>query len=314
MPQRTIGIDASYPVTFAQKGYGEVTVRAEAGASNPGDGAWEVVAMSGGSGLSIIPERGEALLKPRGDVEQMLTTLAELAHRWSAEHPPAHLTVSRERELLNVKAEGKGGHSSEPESGHNALGDLTAFLATLDLKMNAWGALASFIGTTVGTETDGASLGIAHRDELMGPLTVNLAFLQKEGEVPVARINTRVPRGISNEEMTNRLREKAEPFSRRTGARIVAESRLLSQPHVADERFVSTLLSVWEDVTGTPGKAVAIGGGTQARLFPGGVDFGPALAMEHYRGHGPDEYLTPGELMRIAELTIAALWRLAGGE
>jgi hypothetical protein len=33
--------------------------------------------------------------------------------------------------------------------------------------------------------------------------------------------------------------------------------------------------------------------------------------MEHYRGHGTDEYLTVDELHRIAELTVAAFWRLA---
>jgi dipeptidase D len=64
-------------------------------------------------------------------------------------------------------------------------------------------------------------------------------------------------------------------------------------------------------VTGTPGKPVAIGGGTQARLFPGGVDFGPAEDMVLYRGHGTDEYLTPEEVHRIAELTMAAVVRLA---
>jgi succinyl-diaminopimelate desuccinylase len=92
------------------------------------------------------------------------------------------------------------------------------------------------------------------------------------------------------------------------------ESELFSEPHWAppEGKLVKSLLEVWEEVTGAPGKPIAIGGGTQARLFPGGVDFGPASSMEHYRGHGPDEYLTVGELHRIAELTVAALWKLAG--
>jgi hypothetical protein len=34
--------------------------------------------------------------------------------------------------------------------------------------------------------------------------------------------------------------------------------------------------------------------------------------MEHYRGHGTDEYLTQAELRRIAELTVAAVWKLTG--
>lgn len=65
-------------------------------------------------------------------------------------------------------------------------------------------------------------------------------------------------------------------------------------------------------MTGKPGRPIAIGGGTQARLFPGGVDFGPGDDMVHYRGHGTDEYLTPEELHRVAELTVAAVWKLAG--
>jgi len=79
----------------------------------------------------------------------------------------------------------------------------------------------------------------------------------------------------------------------------------------AEGKLVSSLLAVWQEVTGTPGRPIAVGGGTEARLFPGGVDFGPTLSMEHYRGHGTDEYMTVGELHRVAELTVAAVWRLA---
>src|SRR4029077_4282673 len=97
-----------------------------------------------------------------------------------------------------------------------------------------------------------------------------------------------------------------------SGAAIAATTEIASEPHVAplDGELVQSLLAVWQEVTGLPGKAIAIGGGTQARLFPGGVDFGPSTDMVHYRGHGTDEYMTPAELERIAELTVSALWRL----
>ena len=79
-----------------------------------------------------------------------------------------------------------------------------------------------------------------------------------------------------------------------------------------DGPLVRTLLEVWEEVTGESALPVAIGASTQAQLFPDGVDFGPALTMGAYRGHGPDEFMTIDEIERNAELTIAALWRLAG--
>ena len=81
-----------------------------------------------------------------------------------------------------------------------------------------------------------------------------------------------------------------------------------------DGKFVKTLLEVWEEVTGEPGKPIAIGGGTQARLFPNGVDFGLSTDDKHYRGHGADEYMRPEELFMAAELTISAILRLTTDE
>jgi len=315
-PDRTIGLDAAYPVTHAQKGYGIVTFRAQPVAS-PKPGKWRVARMSGGSGMSIIAERGEALLERTGTPEERSgaeAELARLAADWAKAHPPARLAVSREGDLLKLTAEGRGGHSSVPTSGHNALGDLTAFLATLDLRMDPWGSLAAFTGIAVGTETNGASLGFAHRDPVMGELTSNLSFLREDKGAPVAEINVRYPRGITRAVMEKQLADRTAAFSRRTGAAIVTTVNLTSEPHLAPTEgpLVSSLLQVWQDVTGNPGRPVSIGGGTQARLFKGGVDFGPAEDMEHYRGHGTDEYLTPAELRRIAELTVAAVWKLAG--
>ena len=315
-PDRTIGIDAAYPVTHAQKGYGVLTFRAQP-VAEPRPGKWRVAKMSGGSGMSIIAERGEALLERTGTARERsgaFLELSRLAAQWAQAHPPAKLAVSFEGDLLKLTAEGRGGHSSAPASGHNALGDLTAFLATLDLRMDAWGALAAFAGIAVGTETDGRSLGIAHRDEVMGELTSNLSFLREDQGAPVAQINIRVPRGITTEQIESRLADRSAAFARRTGATVTTEANLLTEPHLAaaEGPLVSGLLEVWREVTGKPGRPIAIGGGTQARLFPGGVDFGPAEDMEHYRGHGTDEYITPEELHRIAELTVAAVWKLAG--
>ena len=313
MPDRTIGIDAAYPVTYAQKGYGVVTFRAQP-VAKPRAGTWQVTRITGGSCMSIIPERGEALVKATGDRKAALAELSRLAATWAQAHPPAKLTVAAEGSLLKITAEGRGGHSSEPASGHNALGDLTAFLATLDPRLDAWGALAAFVGTSVGTETDGKALGIAHADEEMGALTSSLSFVLDEKGTPVARVNIRVPRGIAKEKITQEITSRAEAFTKRTGAAITSEVAMSSEPHYAPPEgpLVSTLLATWEEVTGAPGRPIAIGGGTQARLFQGGVDFGPALGMDHYRGHGTDEYLTVDELKRIGELTLTALWKLTG--
>ncbi|HYH47060.1 MAG TPA: Sapep family Mn(2+)-dependent dipeptidase [Thermoanaerobaculia bacterium] len=323
MPDQTLGIDAAYPVTHAQKGYGVLTFSAKspAAAAPVSDtarpGAWRVLSLAGGSGMSIIPERGEARLAPPAGTgaDAALAELSRRAADWTRKNPPANLEITRtpDREELMVVAHGKGGHSSEPSSGHNALADLTAFLSTLDLQRDAWAAVALFVGRHVGTGTDGAKLGIAHRDAVMGPLTASLSYLREVEGAPAAQVNIRHPRGLAEEEMARRLADLAAAFNRESGGSgIAVDPSFLSHPHVvpAEGPLVSGLLAVWEEVTGQPGRPIAIGGGTQARLFKGGVDFGPANGMERYRGHGPDEYLTVDELHRIAELTVAALWRL----
>ncbi len=321
MPDRTLGVDASYPVTHAQKAYGLLHFKAEA-VNAPSGGSWRVVRMAGGSGNSIIPEGGEAVLEWIGDAKGKANareTLTSLAARWTADHPGSKLSVSPDgpsQTSLKVEAQGRGGHTSEPTSGHNALGDLTAFLAGLDLRQDAWGSLASFIGTAVGLETDGASLGIARQDPVIGPLTSCLVFLLEQDGQPAARVNIRVPRGITAPEMEKSLADRAAAFQKkdagRIAGRIATSVQLFNEAHLvpAEGEVVSGLLAVWKEITGTAGKPVAIGGGTQARLFQGGVDFGPAWPGKPYRGHGTDEYLTVEELYKIGELTIAALWKL----
>lgn len=308
MPDRTLGIDANYPVTHAQKAFGLITLRAQPGEQQ--GGSWRVAKMSGGSGNSIIPEGGEALLEWVGSGPR--ESLDKLAAEWSAAHPPARLTVAPEGSFLKLTAAGKGGHTSQPASGHNALGDLTAFLATLDLRPDAWGSLARFVGTHVGTEIDGKSLGIAHTHPVMGRVTSSLVYLLEEEAAPTARINVRLPLGMNQKQIEERLAEKIAAFQ---GGKIASTVQVFGEPHLvpAEGELVSQLLAVWEEVTGTAGKPVAIGGGTQARLFKDGIDFGPATPRERYRGHGPDEYLTIKELHRIGELTVAALWRLGAG-
>ena len=319
MPDRTLGIDANYPVTHAQKAYGLLTFRVSSADAPEKSGSWRVVKMSGGSGNSIIPERGEAVLEWVGDPAQKTTAfdrLSGLAAQWTQAHTPANLGVSQEGDHFKVTAQGRGGHTSEPNSGHNALGDLVSFLSGIDPRLDTWGSLAAFMGKHVGTETDGASLGIAHTDPVMGPLTSSLVFLLEEEGAPTARINIRVPKGITARQMEESLAKRAAAFQSSTRGKIETRVQLFNEPHFvpAEGDLVANLLAVWEEVTGTTGKPIAIGGGTQARLFKDGIDFGPAWPGLPYRGHGTDEYLTIEELHRIGELTIAALWRLAGAK
>ena len=215
----------------AQKGFGLLTFRARP-VAEPRAGKWRIAKMSGGSGPSIIAERGEALLERTGTARERsgaFVELTRLAGQWMKDHPPAKLKVGFKGDLLELTAEGRRGDSSAPASGHNALGDLTAFLSTLDLRLDSWGALAAFTGIAVGTETDGKSLGIAHRDAMTGELTANLASLREEQGTPIAEITLRLPRGVTREQIESRLADRSAAFAQRSGATVAAEVTRLDE-------------------------------------------------------------------------------------
>jgi dipeptidase D len=312
-PDVTLGFDAAYPVTHAQKAWAEMRVTTPRSEVVTDETAWEIVAVEGGSGLSIIAESGTVVLRPPDATR--IAELTDEAERWAAAHPPARFEVTTEGDLVRLRALGRGGHSSEPEHGHNAFGDLTAFLfdSSMSLFPTDRASLLRCMGRIIGTDTYGERLGIAHTDPLMGKLTVNLALFDEEDGKMRARTSMRVPRGIEADTMAAAVDAAVAECARTWDHPLTGSFRMSGSPHFVppDGPLVLTLLEVWEEVTGEPGQPVAIGGGTQARLFPDGVDFGPASGMQHYRGHGPDEYITVDELRRNAELTIAALWALA---
>jgi dipeptidase D len=56
---------------------------------------------------------------------------------------------------------------------------------------------------------------------------------------------------------------------------------------------------------------VAIGGGTNSRLFPNAVSFGPAMPHTVYTGHSEHEFITEKQLLLNLQMYTAVLIELA---
>ena len=87
----------------------------------------------------------------------------------------------------------------------------------------------------------------------------------------------------------------------------------LSEPWVQDDApQVPTLLSVFSHYTGVADpKPIAIGGGTNSRLFPHAVAFGPAMPGAIYTGHSEHEFITTAQLRLNLEMVTAVMVELA---
>lgn len=305
----TIGIDAAYPVTNSQKGFRLLTISSEEFTMSNRKGEWTIISMSGGLASNIIPERVEAILKGGADA---FTDLNELARKWEGEHPPAKFAVTADGDQLKIVATGVTGHSSLPENGHNAMGDLTAFLASLDLTPDRWGSITYLLGRHFGEDIYGKILGIDHEDSLMGLLTLNLGTVKVKDNSPTAEISIRIPKGITTSFIDERVKLAIENINNEFKSNLILVIKDYGGAHNVpeDTKLVRTLLEVWEEVTGTPGYTVSIGGGTQARMFPDGVDFGFTKDLKHSLAHGNDEYASIEDLMEATELTVSAVLRL----
>jgi acetylornithine deacetylase/succinyl-diaminopimelate desuccinylase-like protein len=203
-----------------------------------------------------------------------------------------------------ITAWGKSVHSAAPEQGHNALIDLLVFLdRDLGVMLNDYGLMARFAARYIGFELNGESLGIAHRDQFMGEVTVAGNMFQESDTTLTFMFNFRLPRGIDLARMEKTLDQHFAEFGKEHGFTF-SDTRYLNEAHYFDPEspLVQKLLRIYNSVTHEARKPESIGGGTYARRLPNAVVFGPALPEEEYLGHQPNEYFLISTLMKNVEI------------
>ena len=77
-----------------------------------------------------------------------------------------------------------------------------------------------------------------------------------------------------------------------------------------EDPLIKALLGAYNDVTGTVGEAITIGGGTYARVLPKGVAFGPVFPGGESRVHGDDERISLKDFAKTIEIYKEAIKRL----
>ena len=107
------------------------------------------------------------------------------------------------------------------------------------------------------------------------------------------------------------LKRQAEAMKK--GGFSMEGSAMFPPHHVpADSPFVQTLLQCYTDVTGKPGKAFAIGGGTYVHHLKNGVAFGCADLEIDNRMHGADEFVEIECLKQCVVIFAEAILRICG--
>ncbi|NMP30095.1 dipeptidase [Thalassotalea sp. M1531] len=308
LPQTNITIDAEYPVVTAEKGWGLLKFAFEKKSIK--EKTPYISNFKGGFFASQIPEDAKMVIKnATNDVVRTLRAVAQL-------DTEVDYKFDINSTELTITARGKSAHSSKPQEGINAITHLAKIAHVDGIKWpnNGAGSLVNFINANIGLGLEGKLFGnIAYSDDFMGPMTVSPTVIKQQEKSIDVHINIRRPRGKSKEQL---LREVNAAFNQWQQEHQVAATQLehyVGNPFIQDNApQTQTLLDVFSHFTGIKdAKPIAIGGGTNSRLFPTAVSFGPSMPGKAYSGHSEHEFITVEQFKLNLKMYTAAFIELA---
>ena len=307
-PQMSITLDAEYPVVTAEKGGGTVAVTIpKAGAQAPVDGDAYIAAFKGGSFNTQIPEDAEALLaNATPQIEGQIRARG-------AAHEGMSYTYTWQGRDLAVRAKGMSAHSSKPQEGVNAVSMLADALAVRPWANTTAGGVVNYLNDLVGVGYYGEKFGsIAYRDKFMGPMTFKPTVIRQLDDGIEVAINVRRPQGKTSAQLTEEIHAALTAWQARQVPLTNIKVGVRDPWVLNDAPQVPTLLSTFAYFTGMKdAKPVAIGGGTNSRLFPNTVSFGPSMPSQKYTGHSEHEFITTKQLLLNLQMYTAVLVELA---
>ncbi len=184
-----------------------------------------------------------------------------------------------------VISRGKSAHGSTPEKGVNAIAPVLGYLGLDGMRKLLF--------------EDG--FGICGLCDETGKLTFSPNVIRQTEDGIFVICDIRYPATVKRDTVLNAL-------SKQVDYKILHEQAPLYND-VGNE-LITTLLQVYNEVTGKSAKPVAIGGGTYARALKCGVAFGPEEDGEENTVHQANEYITFEKVEKCLKIYKLAIQRL----
>ena len=296
MPSMAFTPDSDYGICNREKGILRLNFKSGAPDS-------VIREFQAGNVLNAVPDSAEAVLrcgtKRVTDIEN------------AAKKAGSAFEVRRTRDGAEVFAKGKASHAMQPQKGINAAAVLLKLLAEIFTR-EEMGGFFYFLNRFIGTQTDGASLGVKQEDAQSGPLTLNLGVVRADAEGTSAGIDIRYPVTSDGKKIFETIRACAE----RSGLKVelLQDTKPLYLPEKSP--LISLLRDSYQAVTGKPAGLYATGGGTYARAMAGkAVAFGPFFPDEPDRRlHNTNENIDTAKFLIHAQICLEAVYRMATAE
>lgn len=175
------------------------------------------------------------------------------------------------------------------------------------------GGLVNFINDRLGTSLYGEKFGAAaYSDSFMGPMSFVPTVIKQKPDGIQLSINIRRPQGKTNAQLTTEINAALSEWQTKRLPLKDVVVQIGDRWIQKDAPQIKTLLSVFSHFAGIKNaQPISIGGGTNSRLFPRAVSFGPAMPGMVYSGHSEHEFITLKQLLLNLEMYTAVLVELA---
>ncbi len=270
MPEEGFTPDADFPVIYAEKGILHFTASFQINEA-------PMSALNAGERVNMVCDNATALLT-RKAAENLVYY----------ENPIEGTRLSYDNTTNILRAYGKSAHGSTPEKGANALQAMLYFLATFNEDCKK--AYELLFDDTTGLK--------ALVDET-GYLTMSPDVATYKNGVLKITSDIRFPATLSLKTVTQKL----DSF----GVEYTVDNYQAPLYNDPNGKLITTLMGVYNQVTGNNEAPIAIGGGTYARALKCGCAFGPEMKNEEATIHQANEYVTFDRIRLMSEVYYQAL-------
>ncbi|UOR11878.1 dipeptidase PepV [Halobacillus amylolyticus] len=295
MPEFGFSPDASFPVINAEKGLVDTYLTFPV--SKESHGTCELLTIESGDRLNMVPSHAIAKIKTADDIEEAFQSFLRTKD--------VEGKVDRQNDEITITVEGTPAHGSKPEQGKNAALLLLAFLQELPLP-KAHKQIVTKLHHRFHDFT-GKAIGLNYMDEASGSLTLNVGSLTwKKGENCRVGLNTRYPVTVDGETVIDKIKQ----FAEHEGGLFELYDHLHALYVEADNPYVQTLLSIYNEVTNEDEKVKAIGGATYARTLKSGVAYGALFKDSPDTAHQKNEHVRIKDMIKAISIYADSIYRL----
>lgn len=308
--------DADFPIVHAEKG--QVNSRMTLNLQRLEDGdqlvesnqdGFKLQSFQSGTAENMVPDLAEAVIQGTGPrLETLSTSFKSYCANKGLVGEILFDSNEQNADTAILRMEGKSTHGMAPETGNNAGLRLMEFLYKHSFTGNDERFIKGAVELLAG-DTSGEALGIACRDEVMGPLTVNVGLLRYEplnGEA-FFHLNIRFPACTNGEIIVSTMESRIGGY----GFGLTPPTLKPSHQVPADHPMITTLQAIYTEQTGQEATLLSTGGGTYACKLAGCVAFGPLFPGELDTAHQADEFIAIDSLMKATALYARAIYELA---